>query len=130
MLKTFGGLFGVITSGIVEFLDSTFLFKAKGFREHVTETTTSRTVSNADNGKSIICTNASLTTVTLGDSLTTAANQTEFEIVADGAAGVSLEVSGSAQTNGATAALTIEQFKAVTVRKYATNEYRVYGTFT
>lgn len=108
-------------------LGDLFTYGLKTWRKQRLETGTSYTITAADNGMSLVFNNAALVTVTIPDSLALTALEVEFEIVADGAAGVSIVVSGSATTNGATSALTVDQYKGATVRMYSTDNFKVYG---
>jgi len=108
-------------------LGDLFIYGLKTWRKQRLETGTTYTITAADNGMSLVFTNAALVTVTIPDSLGMTALEVEFEIVADGTAGVSIEVSGSATTNGATDALTLDQYKGATVRQYTADNFRVYG---
>lgn len=96
-----------------------------GIRKQIQNTVTSYTVTSADNGKSLGFNHASLTTVTIPDGLLV--DGTEIEFCANGAAGISLVLAGSATMNGSTDPIALDQYKGATLRCIATDTYVLYG---
>ena len=94
---------------------------SSAFYSTVSETTTSRTLSDSDNGKVIVCTNASTITVTLPSTLTAGFS---CKLVQGGAgivgvvagSGVTLSVIGSKR-------FTANQYQVVDLINYASNSY-------
>ena len=96
------------------------------FFSTVAETTTARTLSNSDNGKVIVCSNASDVTITLPNGLTSGFSCT---LVQQGAGVVKVFVSGSAtlygyNSNNATAG----QYASVNIYPVGTDTYVLDGT--
>ena len=96
------------------------------FYSTVSETTTARTLSDSDNGKIIVCSNASDVTITLPNGLTSGFNCT---LVQQGTGVVKVFVSGSAtlygyNSNNATAG----QYASVNIYPIGTDTYVLDGT--
>jgi hypothetical protein len=91
------------------------------FYSTVSETTTSRTLSDSDNGKVILCTNAATITVTVPSTLTAGFS---CKLV-QGGAGIVGVVAGSGTTLSLTGgrSYTSNQHQVVDVINYATNAY-------
>jgi len=94
---------------------------SSAFFSTVSETTTSRTLSDSDNGKVIVCTNASTITVTIPSTLTAGFN---CKLV-QGGAGIVGAVAGAGTTLSLIGgkAYTSGQYQVVDVINYASNAY-------
>jgi len=91
----------------------------------VTEAGTSRTLSNADNGKVIYCTSGSAVTISCPDGLSVGFNAT---IIQGGAGKVTLAASGSATLNSYSALLsTMGQYAVVSVISPVADEFIAAG---
>lgn len=94
---------------------------SSAFYSTVSETTTSRTLSDSDNGKVIVCTNAATITVTIPSTLTAGFS---CKLV-QGGAGIVGVVAGSGTTLSLIGgkSFTTDQYQVVDVINYATNAY-------
>jgi hypothetical protein len=90
----------------------------------VSETTTSRTLSNSDNGKVIVCSNSSATTVTIPSGLTSGFGCT---IVQNGTGVVSIEGSGATVYGFGNKTATAGQYGSINVYNVGTNAYVLEG---
>ena len=90
----------------------------------VSETTTARTLSNSDNGKVIVCSNASATTITVPSGLTSGFGCT---IVQSGTGVVSIEGSGASVYGFGDKTATAGQYGSINVYNTGTNTYVLEG---
>jgi len=115
--RTTLGLGTAATSASTDFSPSFF--------STVSETTTSRTLSNSDNGKIIVFTNSSSIDVTIPDTLTSGFSCT---LVQSGAGQVTVAASGSASVFGYGGNLsTVGQYAALNIIPTGSNAYLVEG---
>lgn len=95
------------------------------FLSTVSETTTSRTLSDSDNGKVIVCSNSSITTVTIPNGLTAGFSCT---LVQSAAGQVTVAVSGGASVFGYAGNLTTKgQYASLNIIPTGANAYLVEG---
>jgi hypothetical protein len=95
------------------------------FFSTVSETTTARTLSDSDNGKVIVCSNASSINITVPDTLTSGFSCT---IVQSGAGQVTIATSGSATIFGYSGNLsTAGQYASLNIIPTGSNAYLVEG---
>ena len=123
---TGGGTGGDVTLDVD--LDAVF---ANPLANFVTDATTARTVTSADQGKTIRFTSASATTVTV-DLSTDFEVGARVDIIADGAGALTVTASGAtvaaAETSTTSGSFTIGlQYSAATLLCVATDEYRLIG---
>ena len=90
----------------------------------VSETTTSRTLSNSDNGKVIVCSNSAATTVTIPSGLTSGFGCT---VVQNGTGVVSIEGSGATVYGFGNKTATAGQYGSINVYNVGTNAYVLEG---
>jgi len=132
------------TEGMFAYLDDTNLLvvyngsawtgvdtTASQLADLVTDATAARTLTSADQGKTIRFTSASATTVTV-DASTDLEVGGRVDIIADGAGAVTVTASGAtiaaAETSTTTGSFTIgAQYSAATLLCVATDEYRLIG---
>ena len=94
---------------------------SSAFYSTVSQTTTSRTLSDSDNGKVIVCTNASTITVTIPSTLTAGFS---CKLVQGGAGIVGVSAgSGTTLSSIGGKAFTSGQYQVVDLINYATNAY-------
>jgi len=94
---------------------------SSAFYSTVSQTTTSRTLSDSDNGKVIVCTNASTITVTIPSTLTAGFS---CKLVQGGAGIIGVSAgSGTTLSLIGSKAFTSGQYQVVDVINYATNAY-------
>jgi len=97
---------------------------SSAFFSTVSETTTSRTLSDSDNGKVIVCSNASATTITVPSGLTSGFGCT----VVQGGSGVVSVVGSGASVNGIGGkVVTAGQYAALNIVPIGTNSYILDG---
>jgi len=123
---TGGGISGDVTLDVD--LDAVF---ANPLANFVTDATTARTLTSADQGKTIRFTSASATDVTV-DASTDFTVGARVDIIADGAGALTVTASGAtvaaAETSTTTGSFTIgAQYSAATLLCVATDEYRLIG---
>ena len=123
---TGGGSSGDVTLDVD--LDAVF---ANPLANFVTDATTARTLTSADQGKTIRFTSASATTVTV-DASTDFTVGARVDIIADGAGALTVTASGAtiaaAETSTTSGSFTIgAQYSAATLLCVATDEYRLIG---
>ena len=90
----------------------------------VSETTTSRTLSNSDNGKVIVCSNSAATTVTIPSGLTSGFGCT---VVQNGTGVVTIEGSGATVYGFGNKTATAGQYGSINVYNVGTNAYVLEG---
>ena len=90
----------------------------------VSETTTARTLSNSDNGKVIVCSNASASTITVPSGLTSGFGCT---IVQSGSGVVSIEGSGASVYGFGSKTATAGQYGSINIHNTGTNTYVLEG---
>ena len=96
------------------------------FFSTVSETTTARTLSDSDNGKVIICTNANDVTITISDGLTSGFSCT---LVQSGSGTVKVEAGGTATLQGYNSTnATAGQYASVNIYPIGTDSYILDGT--
>jgi hypothetical protein len=99
---------------------------SSAFFSTVAETTTARTLSNSDNGKVIVCSNANDVTITLPDGLTSGFNCT---LVQEGSGIVKVLISGSATLSGYNSNnATAGRYASVNIYPIGTDSYVLDGT--
>jgi len=123
---TGGGITGDVTLDVD--LDAVF---ANPLANFVTDATTARTLTSADQGKTIRFTSASATDVTV-DASTDFTVGARVDIISDGAGALTVTASGAtiaaAETSTTTGSFTIgAQYSAATLLCVATDEYRLIG---
>jgi len=99
---------------------------SSAFFSTVAETTTARLLSNSDNGKVIVCSNANDVTITLPDGLTSGFNCT---LVQEGSGIVKVLISGSATLSGYNSNnATAGRYASVNIYPIGTDSYVLDGT--
>ena len=116
-----GNVVQLSANNTLPILDGSNLTGVGGAAGTVSESTTARTLSNSDNGKVIVCTNASTITVTIPSTLTAGFS---CKLVQGGAGIVGVSAgSGTTLSSIGGKAFTSGQYQVVDLINYATNAY-------